>query len=241
MTAFCRPFLLAVSLSVTSSTSLADPGAATALHSITVDLRLDEVSVEHADGAAATFAGGALTGSPGEPALPRYIAMVLLPPDADLGTVKAELRNTVVDILPGTWKVAPLPAEIIDGRQSWPRGSVVRNGKDVAVYGKPAYWPKLGIERRVCKQMRQWKTVQVTIAPFAYNPSTGGLKQMTEAQLVVRFSRSEKNRILSPVAPHRIDEHIRSHLRRTTSNFEDMIDRYNATDEAGSSERRRMP
>lgn len=240
MTASCRPFFLAVSLLTISSTSLAGSDAGTALRSITVDLRLDEVSVERTDGATAGFAGGELTCSPGEPALPRYVSLVLLPPDADLGTVKAELRNTVVDILPGTWEVAPMPADIVDGRQLWPHDAVVHNGKDVAAYSKTDYWPKLGIERRVCKQMRQWKTVQVTIAPFAYNPSTGKLRQMTEAQLVVKFSRSEKPRISSAVAPHGLDAHIRSHLQRATSNFEDMINRYNA-DEARSIEERRMP
>ena len=242
MSAFCTSSLFAMSLLAISSACFADVNVATNLCSVVIDLPLDEISVEPADKTTARFAGGVLAGSPGEPALPRYIARLLLPPNADLRTVKAELKNVVVEVHPGTWEVLPYPATIIDGRESWPYGSIVHNGKDVAAYGKSGYWPKIGVERRVCKQMRQWKLVQVTVAPVAYAPKAGKLKRITEAQLLVRFSLSEGTKISRPATPNQLDAHIRSHLQRATSNFDDLIDRYDIADPVRpTAERRRNP
>src|SRR5689334_5211220 len=50
---------------------------------------------------------GAAAGAPGSPALPRTVLTVLLPPDADVKSVRAVVEAARFAVVPGAWDIPP--------------------------------------------------------------------------------------------------------------------------------------
>jgi len=112
-------------------------------------------------------------GSPGDPQLPYKLIRVLVPPDADLETVQAQLISGDWEQLPGEYEIAPAPpaaasAPVIDFCGKDP--AVIVDGKDTAIYGKNAYFPAEPVEVVSVGLFRQWKLVEYRVWLAAYNP-----------------------------------------------------------------------
>lgn len=130
----------------------------------------------------------------GEPAIPYDVIRVLLPPDADLSTVTASVRNERIEIVPGQWNVLPMPPMAYwDGSMvitEWPEGKRIAAGRDIHIYEKDAFFPASHIGFINTGQKRDRKLAEISIALYQYNPVTQELYRLVEADLVLTFSRN---------------------------------------------------
>jgi hypothetical protein len=130
-------------------------------------------------------------GKPGEPMLPYKQVCLLVPPDADLGTVSAGLASESWEELPGEHEIAAVkPAVTWDGEKfiiSWgdKDESLIVNGKDSSIYGGDSYFPNRPIEVVSVSKFRQWKLVELRVWLALYNPVQKKVLVLKSAQPVL--------------------------------------------------------
>ncbi|MBN2375973.1 MAG: hypothetical protein JXD22_06215 [Sedimentisphaerales bacterium] len=162
-------------------------GAAKVAIQIGVDYRGDDL-LEMAD----TLQGG----EPGAPMLPYRMTRVLLPANADLDTVQADLSGAEWEDFSGEYELGSVPpAATWDGEKpvfDWGNGDSSRivAGRNIDIYGKDAYFPEQVVEIVSIGQYRQWKLVEIKVWQAVYNPvqkkilvlNGGGIKVSTLLQ-----------------------------------------------------------
>jgi fibronectin type 3 domain-containing protein len=184
-------------------------GALQAVAQYSVTMPYKQVTVKNVNGAAA-FDGALTTGAAGQPALPSYTVSFLLPPDADLGSVSASISFTAENELNETYTVAPIPPlRREDGTLEWAKGSVIVDGKDMAVYGKDAFFPADYRGTVSTQQSRQYKIVDIRINPYLYNPLTKRLRAITNGTLKVTFSAMAKASANSSPRSDRVEKMLK--------------------------------
>ncbi len=115
-------------------------------------------------------------GEPGDPMLPYSLVRLLVPPDADLTKVKAELSSGTWEELPGEYEIAPAPPAAHTAEDgpviSWGNKdkSIIINGRDSTIYGRNAYFPTEAVQLVSVGQFRQWKLVEFKVWMASYNP-----------------------------------------------------------------------
>ena len=126
---------------------------------------------------------------PGQPAIPFQVIHLMLPPHAKLDTVMSGFQATYVPV-EGTWYVAPVPLiatrddegrEIID----WPADRTIVDGVDIDLYETDDLWPMEQAQVVNTGRLRGWKLAEIAVPLFRYNPVTGGLLELMEAELTV--------------------------------------------------------
>lgn len=150
----------------------------------TADLPYQKISAEIVNGTA-VFDGGATDAQPGQPSLPTYKVSFLLPPDADLKSVKATIDGCTEKTFTGTCMVNPvemLPSESAD------RYPTVIEGLDTTMYRKDAYYPAEYIGKTSCGSMQNYKMVTVTVHAFRYNPVQKKLRMLSGGRLIISFN-----------------------------------------------------
>ena len=128
--------------------------------------------------------------SPGDPALPFSESYVLLPPNADLRTVRVEIRNAVERKLHGRYSVQPTPPLVteVDGKriESW-KGKEIENGRNMLIYDSnesyPSDYATLGCEGK----LGPYLLIPVRFWPYRYNPVTGKLSHLVTADVALVF------------------------------------------------------
>ncbi|GEM_PF-7061912 len=178
--------------------------AVVSLAGVAADSRADQVTIHwpHGKTAAVVVERGARgeaifgrtppAGSPGEPALPREVIQVLLPPGANPRSVTASLRDPVVEELPGEWDVPPVPPVAISARPGvpiWPQGRTIIKNRDAEIYGANAVWPPSFVTRVTAGELRGWRLAEIHIRPYRYNPATRKLLRLKAARLCIQFDR----------------------------------------------------
>ena len=134
------------------------------------------------------FKGAFIDRTPGRPQMPWYMVSFLLPPDADITSVTARIINPVAKELSGPYTINPGRAlRHENGRDIWPKGSIIMAGKDVGIYRKNAFFPSDYIGAVTCGKMRQYNIVDVRINPYLYNPISKKLRMIMGGSLSISF------------------------------------------------------
>jgi hypothetical protein len=135
-------------------------------------------------------------GRPGDPMLPYSLTRVLVPPDADLTTVQAQLSLADWEELPGEYEIAAVPPAATSGKDKpmlhWGGKdiSLIVDGKDSSIYGKNAYFPEERIEIASVGEFRQWKLVEVRVWRAVYNPIQKKVCVLGSAEVAVSVERT---------------------------------------------------
>ncbi len=188
--------VLAIAAVAACSLAAAAPSANAASGTIRIALPESDVVVQlNADGFC-EFTGNDIQhiGQTGEPSIPYQSVRVLLPPNADLATVKAKIAGYRWTAIGGEWDIPPVgPLVTGNGEEAspvWPTGRNIVNGRDADIYESDALFPLEPIRRMDVQVMRQWKMVQILYAPYAYNPVERQVFRLSGSAIEVTFERT---------------------------------------------------
>ena len=135
-------------------------------------------------------------GQAGEPRLPHRVLTLLLPPNADLGTVNVRLDEPSYLKLAGRWNVSPMapPATRIGDEDvvRWPADRPIVDGRDVAIYTNDQPWPARDAWVLSTGRLRQWRLVQIAVPLMKCAPPSGELFQLESGRVVVAFEHSDE-------------------------------------------------
>jgi hypothetical protein len=166
---------------------------------------------------------GAVAGAPGSPALPRTVLTVLLPPDADVRTVRVTIEAPLFAVVPGAWDIPPLPEPAVSASRSRNLPPVRR---DPAIYGADRFFPAVAVAGVNAANRRGWRVAEITLQRYQYNPVTRVLRRLTEGNLVVTFARrASEGRVPRASAAA---ERIRLTLSRKAVNFAEVAPLYSS-------------
>ena len=201
----------------------------------TISLTLDPVHVEVAPGktGAAQFTCDDVDwlGRPGEPRIPWKRLTVLLPPDADLSTVSADVQAGFEPVA-GTWTIEPLPPDTawVGGRkiERWPRDKTIVDGRDAAVYESDALWPEQHARVLHTGRLHKWQLATIGVPLVKYNPVTGDLLRLTGTEVSVTFDRDDTAGGKA-IAMTSADMRARPRVQRIAANFDQAAADYGAT------------
>jgi len=179
-------------------------------------------------------------GQTGEPQLPWRVMTVLLPPDADLGTVTVRLADAGRKTLEGRWTVAPVPPiatwEGERQRVVWPENKTLVGGRDMAIYGRDAFWPEMDVRLLDTGSLRKYRLAQVAVPLLRVNPVTGVLEQLSAGDVVVSFNPTASLvRSVSGQA-NSSDSLGEDTIRRIVSNFQQQAAAYAPADATDDTE-----
>jgi hypothetical protein len=130
-------------------------------------------------------------GSPGEPMLPCAFVQLLLPPEADLKTVKVKLVGGSWEQLPGEHEISPAPpaATWVGDKLMVDWGgkdeSVIVKGRDSAVYRTNAYFPTERVRLVSVGAFRQWKLAKFKLCVATYNPASKKVRILREPRILL--------------------------------------------------------
>lgn len=177
----------------------------------------------------------------GEPSLPYQLVRVLLPPDADLSNVTARLQGKVFEEVLGEWVVRPMPPKGTCTEEGpvtiWPEGKTVVDQRDVAIYGRDAFYPAEVIYSVGTGVVRKYKIADVFLCLFRYNPVTGILLRLTYAELVVSFQRAP-SLLHAPESVFGVADPIGEEMvSEMTVNFHQVAPHYRREEEVAREER----
>ena len=169
----------------------------------------------------------------GRPRIPWKVITVLLPPDADLSSVKCRLARPVFESIEGVWQVEPTPPAATrdeNGREIviWPQSRRIINGRDVDIYEQDAFWPQEQVRLTAAGKLRKWRLAEVAIPLVRYNPVSGRIMQLTEAGITVDFQRQVRSS-----ETDRPDLPGRARVRSKAVNFTQAAGAYDAAEAGG--------
>jgi hypothetical protein len=162
----------------------------------------------------------------GEPRIPWKVITVLLPPDADLSSVTCRIGWPVLESIAGSWQVEPMPPAATrdeNGQEIviWPEDKRIVDGRDADIYERDAFWPEEQVRLTGTGKLRKWRLAEVAIPLVRYNPVSGQLLQLAEAEITVDFQ--SKVRSLDADRP---DPLGRSRVRDKAVNFTQAAEAY---------------
>lgn len=138
------------------------------------------------DNGKAIFEGAGFNGPSGSPALPKYTLRFLLPAGTDAKTISVGIENQKQETISGAYDVAPVPPLVGKGGLTWPAGSMIQDGKDLAVYGRNAFYPSSHLGKVRTSKLGTFQVVEVEVNEYLYNPVTRQLRHVIDGDLVVK-------------------------------------------------------
>jgi hypothetical protein len=162
----------------------------------------------------------------GEPRIPWKVRTVLLPPDADLSSVACLIKQSVYEAVAGTWQVEPMPpvATWDENGQAvivWPEDKRIVDGRDVDIYERDAFWPEEEARLSGKGRLRKWRLVEIAIPLIRYNPVSGELLQLANADITLDFQRE-----VGLLDIDRPDPLGRARVQKIAANFVQAVDAY---------------
>jgi hypothetical protein len=162
----------------------------------------------------------------GEPRIPWKVITVLLPPNAELSSVTCRVERPVLESVTGTWQVEPMPPIATrdeNGRVIvvWPEDKRIVDGRDADIYERDAFWPEEQVRLSGTGRLRKWRLAEIAVPLVRYNPVSGELLQLAEAEIVVDFQRKVR-----PTDIGRPDPPGRSRVQRMAANFAQVVGAY---------------
>ncbi|MBN1796525.1 MAG: discoidin domain-containing protein [Sedimentisphaerales bacterium] len=132
---------------------------------------------------------------PGQPQIPWKVTTVLLPPDADISTVSYAVNNLVYKQVEGTFDIEPSPLygtwdENGNPILVYPEGRTIVDGRDIDIYNADEFWPGEGAKISQKGRLRRWKLAEVAVPMVKYNPVTGKVEELVDADVDVTFERT---------------------------------------------------
>jgi len=130
----------------------------------------------------------------GEPRIPWKVIIVLLPPDADLSSLTCRMGWPVLESITGTWQVEPMPPIATRDENDreiivWPEDKRIVDGRDADVYERDAFWPQQKVRLMGTGRLRKWRLAEIAVPLIRYNPFSGRLLRLVEAEIAVDFQR----------------------------------------------------
>ncbi|MCD6410116.1 MAG: hypothetical protein J7L98_07315, partial [Candidatus Verstraetearchaeota archaeon] len=130
-----------------------------------------------------------LGGPPGAPILPSKTYTFLLPPNAELSTVKLVAIELKRHVLKGCYEIPPAPP-FLPGDVEPPRVSV--GTPNMGIYGRDALYPKSPVSIVAKGQVREAKLVKVEFTPVQYNPVEKKLYLVERAVVKIAYKTDPK-------------------------------------------------
>ncbi|MEJ5259473.1 MAG: C25 family cysteine peptidase [Anaerohalosphaeraceae bacterium] len=180
----------------------------------------------------------AFTSQPGEPDIPWQVLRVVLPPFVDLEQI-AVWADGKYTLLEGNRKIAPRgPWGTWDAEGNpvfvWPEGRIIVDGYDTEIYTRNAFWPQETYRLVHKGQLEDWKLVEIAVPLVRYNPVTGEVQELTEANVWTDWDRKAERRKRLEAAGRTINTRRgRERVRELAVNFASAAAEYDA--EAGTS------
>ncbi|NLW32127.1 MAG: hypothetical protein GXY77_11810 [Fibrobacter sp.] len=176
------------------------------------------------------FGKYAVHGKTGEPMLPMQSIKILLPPFADLNSLKAKITDSTIKDIDGKWEIAPTPPAVpsSSANKIHSDDSNIVNGLDMDIYSKDKFFPESFIRYTLSGHMRLWKVVEVIISPYQFNPVTKQLRMLESANIVLTFDEKTKDASIpgSSIFIDNISEKWGSMFKDSFINFEDIAPEY---------------
>lgn len=163
---------------------------------ISVPLPAPDAAIHQEGEGPCLFTGNSLhyLGRTGEPSLPCQSVTVLLPPDAEPGTVTATMTGARFDAVPGQYHIPPVQPPVAGdagpAAAAAPPGGGAAEERDAGVYAADALFPAEVVVKVDVQVMGRWKMAQVFYAPFVYNPVRGQVCRVSGDTLLVTFQRT---------------------------------------------------
>ena len=168
-----------------------------------------------------------IAASPGDPALPFREINVIVPPNAEIASVSAELKNAPTVIVGGTHDVAPAPppVTVVDGKVTydWGQGKQIEFGRNILVYGKNEFYPANNVEVVEVGNMRKWRIAKIRYYPYRYNPISGQLAFTSGGEIAVFYA---VNSLAVASAQALSDTVFSSKVRKLTANYAEALNWY---------------
>lgn len=138
----------------------------------------------------------------GEPMLPIGVTNVLLPPDANISSVKLEVISEKTRLLDGAYDIRPSPEPRISASNDTYNSSNQNLDVRSAVYLNDTLYPQENIILLPYSQMRKWTFVPIQFIPFKYNPVQKTLTLIENATVKISYDlqpspSAEKSAILN--------------------------------------------
>jgi len=187
---------------------------------------------DDSDSAVFTGKGFSLAGRTGSPALPVFTLRVLLPPDADLRTVAANIEGGSFDTLSGKYDVAPMPPAMRRGVAIIPAGLELKGGRDLAAYSASEYVPAAPLGLVLPGQKREWRFVEIEIRPYLYNPAEKKLRRLSAGRLAVSFSRRPGEKVMRSRS-RRVAAQVERNIKSSVVNFTKALPAYREAHRTG--------
>src|SRR5690554_1744505 len=176
------------------------------------------------------FGNYAVHGKTGEPMLPMQSIKILLPPLADLNSLKAKITDSIIKDIDGKWEIAPTPPAVPSSSTNkiYSDDSNIVNGFDMGIYSKDKFFPESFIRYTMSGHMRIWRVVEVIISPYQFNPVTKQLRMLESANIVLTFDEKTKDASVpgSSIFIDKISEKWGSMFKNGFINFEDIAPEY---------------
>lgn len=129
-------------------------------------------------------------GLPGDPALPFTETHVLLPPGIKPKTIRIELRNAVEEEIEGKFSITPSPPPVISTNnkkiEDW-HGRRIKNRRNADVYERNEPFPAGHVTTGHTSRLGRYVLLPVYFWPYRYNPVTGRLVRLVEADVAIIF------------------------------------------------------
>jgi subtilisin-like proprotein convertase family protein len=159
---------------------------------ISINLRPGDYSLQSlSTGEVALSASGLdAVGTGGSPQLAGKLLRIALPIDADLSSVTLTVSAGTSTSVPGSYRlnaVAVAVADTAEGMIYATNGLDLVDGKDQNVYAKNAVYDSQCCTLVDVQQMGRWKIAEVMYSPFEYNPVTGSLSVVEDANIVLTY------------------------------------------------------
>ncbi|NJE03851.1 NosD domain-containing protein [Thermococcus sp. MV11] len=130
---------------------------------------------------------------PGAPAIPKKVYTIVLPPNADLNSVKLSIIEDTPITLPGEYNIKPAPPVVTAG----PDGTVTVLSPGQEVYRNETIFPKTPVKLVHVGQERQIKVAMVEYYPFQYSPGDGKLVLHDNVVIMLQWKPTTENLVIT--------------------------------------------
>jgi len=159
----------------------------------------------------AKFDGAGVAGPSGAPALPKYTLTFLLPPNTDPKTVSVSLEGLAEETVSGAVDVSPVPPLSTMGKDYWPAGASIVNGRDQNIYGRNAFYPASHLGDKRFGKLGAYQLLEVDVREYLYNPAAKTLRRAVSGNVVVKVGASVASvAAAAPAVAPRYADQIRS-------------------------------
>ena len=172
--------------------------------SISLELPSSECTVRNIHGYA-EFSGSDYACVTGAPKLPASVVRFMVPPDADMSTIRISFSNLREKEIEGIYQVRPVaPAMSTMGTVAKIADRNIVHGKDISIYSSNAFYPANYAKVVSTGKLWNFKILEVIVYPYRYNPVTKKLVKAVNGKLEIDYDRLREKPVFQYPTPRRI-------------------------------------